>query len=108
MRTAGMTVSIDDARPDQGVMSAANDAGPLPAAAPGVHYLVREAAGKWEVVFGDSGACFVYAARAVAVRAARGAARRHWQRRGLRSVVSLEIAGEVRTMTEYGSAPAPR
>jgi hypothetical protein len=68
-----------------------------------VHYVVRAAAGQWEVVFGDSGACFVYVARGAALRVARGAARRQWQARGVRSAVTLEETGHARIVADYGT-----
>lgn len=75
---------------------------PLDDARPAVRHLVRASAGHWEVVFGDGGACFVYATRGAAVRAARGAARRQWQARGVRAAVAIEEAGHATILADYG------
>lgn len=84
----------------------ARHADPRPACAddarPAVRYVVRAAAGHWEVVFGDGGACFVYATRGAALRAARGAARRQWQARGVRGTVAVEEAGHAIVLADYG------
>jgi hypothetical protein len=74
-----------------------------PAARPALRFVVRAAADKWEVTFGEGGACFVYASRSAAIRAARGAARRQWQVRGLRAAVAIEEAGRARLLADYGA-----
>ena len=65
-------------------------------------YRVYAAAGQWDVSQGNSGACFHYRTRGGAIRAARGAARSHWENCHEPSAVNLELGGSVRVVATYG------
>jgi hypothetical protein len=66
-------------------------------------FVVRPTLDRWEVVFGATGAGFTYRNRGAAVRAARGAARRHWELRREPADAVLELMpGHSRTLASFG------
>lgn len=68
-------------------------------------YVVRPALAQWEVSFGESGSCFLYACREEAEQVARGAAKLHWETRDEPAGVRLELPGEgTREIANYGPA----